>query len=178
MISNTITLILLAVITFIFVSLMVRSITNGITPTPTQLSVKQEVVRQVKPYHPSTVADFGAGWGTMAFAFAKEFQSTKVYAYETSFIPFLYMKGMVRLRGFSNVVVIKNDFFATSPDQFDLIYCYLYTKAMRELSITLSDYRGVVISNTFSLPGITPSSAVHVSSWNTTTPIYIYRKNH
>lgn len=174
MISNTVTLILLAIVTFIFVSLMISSITNGITPTPTQLSVKQEVIRQAKPYDPSTIADFGAGWGTMAFAFAKEFKSAKVYAYETSFIPFIYMKGMVRVRGISNVVVIKKDFLTVSPDQFDLIYCYLYTKAMRELSITLSDYRGVVISNTFSLPGITPSSSVQVSSWNTTTPIYIY----
>lgn len=178
MISNTVTLILLAIVTFIFVSLIISSITNGITPTPTQLSVKQEVIGQAKPYDPSTIADFGAGWGTMAFAFAKEFKSAKVYAYETSLIPFIYMKGIVRVRRISNVVVIKKDFLTVSPDQFDLIYCYLYTKAMRELSITLSDYSGVVISNTFSLPGITPSSSVQVSSWNTTTPIYIYRENH
>ncbi|KGP91143.1 hypothetical protein N780_17455 [Pontibacillus chungwhensis BH030062] len=128
MISNAITLILLAIITFIFISLLIRSITNGITPTPTHPNVKKEVVRQVHASPPFTVADFGAGWGTMAFAFAKEFKSAKVYAYETSLIPFLYMKGMVRLRGYSNVIVIKKDFFTASPEQFDLIYCYLFTR--------------------------------------------------
>ncbi|QST00437.1 methyltransferase [Pontibacillus sp. ALD_SL1] len=176
MITNAMTVILLATITFILVSIVLRSFTNGITPTPTSLKVKQEVIRVAEAYNPSTIADFGAGWGTMAIAFSKEFPTATVYAYETSLIPFLYMKGMIRLRGYRNIVVIRKDFFTASPEQFDLIYCYLFTRAMRELSITLSTYRGVVISNTFSLPGVTPYSSVQVSSWNITTPIYIYRE--
>ncbi|MCD5325429.1 MULTISPECIES: methyltransferase [Pontibacillus] len=175
MISNALTLILLALILLILISIVTRSSKNGITPTPTSPKVKEEVTAIVKNYTPTTIADFGAGWGTMAFALAKEFPHTDIYAYETSLVPYLYMKGMAKLKGYSNVRILKKDFFTVRAGEFDLIYCYLFTGAMKQLSPMFASYNGTVISNTFALPNTVPTATKNVASWLGTTPIYIYK---
>ncbi|MYL34908.1 methyltransferase [Pontibacillus yanchengensis] len=161
--------IVLIVVILSLLSIAYFSIKNGITPTPTNTRVKKEVLSLTKSYQPMKVADFGAGFGTMAFGFAKTFPNARVDAYETSWIPFFLMKARLRMSDHANLYIWKKDFFHVDSSQYDVVFCYLYVDAMTKLRNKASPTR--LITHTFALPGHHPEKQVSIG----VTPIYVYK---
>ncbi|KGP74509.1 class I SAM-dependent methyltransferase [Pontibacillus yanchengensis] len=159
----------LLVVMFSFVSIMYFSIKNGITPTPTSARIKKEILSLTKSYQPMTIADFGAGFGTMAFAYAKAFPNARVDAYETSWIPFFLLKVRQRMNGYANLHIWKKDFYLVDSSRYDVVFCYLYGGAMTKLSRQVSSTR--LITHTFALPSHQPEEHISMGM----TPIYVYK---
>ncbi|MFD1020803.1 hypothetical protein [Thalassobacillus hwangdonensis] len=139
--------------TLTLVSLLLYTWKNGIGPTPTSRRTIKKVLAYTKEVKPASIAELGAGWGTVAFAFAKAFPDTRITAYETSPVPYLYMKLRLLLQPQDNLVILRKNFLTESLDTYDFLYCYLYTGGMIQLQENLRTYEGWILSNTFAFRG-------------------------
>ncbi|MCP3030133.1 hypothetical protein LF817_02125 [Halobacillus sp. A1] len=156
---------------------LIDSARNGITPTPTTNKEKTAALQIAQPMNPSTIADLGAGFGTMAFSLAEQFPDAKVTAYETATIPWLFLKIRKIVQPRKNVIIKKTDFMNEQLYTYDLLYTYLYPKAMDRLQVKLQHEPTTLISNCFAMPDWNPSLIWPVESKVTYGSIYLYRRN-
>ena len=56
----------------------------GISPTPTSPRVAQKLLEVLPNLHSGKIAEFGSGWGTLAFALARQFPQSEIIAIEIS----------------------------------------------------------------------------------------------
>lgn len=167
----------LAVIFFVWLSVVLWTLRNGISPMPTAAKVRHKVLSLVPPETQGTIVDLGSGWGNMTMQFAKLFPHCQVVGYETSLIPYYVSKMWAFFDRTPNIKFVRRNFFKVPLSQISLIYCYLYPGAMKKLVSKFNEELNpgtIIISNTFSLPGWEAVKILEVKDlYNTRVYVYI-----
>ncbi len=158
-------------------SIVIYSLRNGIPPMPTSRKVKQQLfdlLRQEKIQ--GNIFELGAGWGTLAFPLAKHYHDCKVFAYENSFIPYMFCRLLNLFLGYNNLTLYRKNFYDISLADADMVICYIYTVGMEKLKAKFEcelKERALVISHTFAVPYWKPANQVEVNDLYR-TKIYLY----
>ena len=150
----------------------------GITPTPTSPKVKRKLLEMSPSQLDGTIVELGSGWGTLAFALARRYPACQIEAYEISPIPYLFSKIVAQIGGYSNLTIMRRDFFTISLSHANLIFCYLYPGAMTRLQTKFENELpsgSFILSHTFALPGWKPIRIDFVD-YLYQTPVYLYQK--
>lgn len=161
---------------FFVVSIVYWSIKNGIPPTPTSPKVKAQLLKIPLRLESGIIYELGAGWGALAFAYAKKYPTLQVKAYETSWIPYAFCRLRIVLSPQPNLQFYRIDFFTIRLDDAALVVCYLHRAAMKKLQLKFDkelSSKCIVISHTFKIYGRTPDSIVEVADLYR-TKIYVY----
>ncbi|MBM7662657.1 hypothetical protein JOC85_003467 [Bacillus mesophilus] len=140
-------------------SIVLTSMRNRISPTPTSYRVKKELLKILLDETPTKVVDLGAGWGTLVFPIAKQHPNAKVVAYENSLIPFLFMKLRQLVSPTPNLSIERRNFYHADLSSFDLIVCYLFPRGMKKLKDKFNSElksNALIYTHTFSIPGWEP----------------------
>jgi len=169
----------LIVIFWVWLSVVLWTLKNGISPMPTSQKIQRKVLGSVPPETQGKVIDLGSGWGNMVVQFAKLLPQCQVIGYETSPIPFLFSKLWRRLSGLHNIQLSRKDIIKASIADAALVYCYLYPGAMKELQQKFDNELKpgtIVISNMFALPDWEPVQVLQVQDMYHTR-VYIYMKS-
>lgn len=167
------------VIFWVWMSVVVWSLKNGISPMPTSDKVRRKVLASIPPNTQGKIVDLGSGWGNMAIQLAKHLPHCQVIGYETSPIPYYFSKLWLYFDKLQNLAIEKNDFSNISLKDKSLIYTYLYPGAMKVLKKKFDDELTpgtIVISNTFAVPGWDPIQVLEVKDMYNTR-IYMYIKS-
>ncbi|MCP3029117.1 hypothetical protein [Halobacillus sp. A5] len=173
-----ITILVLIFTVGVTLTILIDSARNGITPTPTTSKEKSAILNISKNMAPQSVADLGAGFGTMAFSLAEQFPDAKVTAYESAIIPWIFLlirRNVIQRR--SNLVIRRKNFMREDLSAYDLFYTYLYPRAMDQLELKLKNHPLTLISNCFTMPHWKPSLIWPVESKTSYGSIYLYRRN-
>ena len=165
-------------ILWVWFSVILWSMKNGISPMPSSDKAKKKVLAAIPHETQGVVVDLGSGWGNMVSGIARLLPHCQVIGYETSPIPYFLSKFWKKIEGLSNLKIIRKDFFDISLKDVSLVYCYLYPAAMEKLKVKFEKELKpgtVVITNTFAIPGWEP-----VKIWQLAdmyhTRIYVYVK--
>ena len=151
------------------VSIIYYTLKLGISPMPTTRKARSAILSLLPSKVQGEVVELGSGWGGMALELARKYPSCQVTAYELSWVPFLFSQ----LRGRpSNLEWRRQDFLKADLSSVKLVVVYLYPGAMQKLASLLPP-DAIIISNTFALPGRTPTAIVHLDDLYR-TPIYLY----
>jgi SAM-dependent methyltransferase len=167
---------ILALIVLSLLSIMLWTLKNGITPTPTSAKVKKIIFQSLPPIAPGAIVDLGSGFGSMAFALADRFPHHKVIGYETSPLPYWISQCRLLLCKRQNLQFQRLDFFHVPLTNTSLVYCYLYASIMPKIASKLSlelPPHAVVVSNTFALTHWTPTNQISINDLYH-TEIYIF----
>lgn len=120
---------------------------------PISAKAKKKVLAHLpilKPKNP--IFELGSGWGGMAFSLAKHYNNNSVIAIERSFIPYIWSQIFYRRH---NLIFLRKDFTQVSLENSELVFCYLFSKAMIALEEKFQNElppNSYVISHVFSLP--------------------------
>jgi hypothetical protein len=151
-------IIFFALLVWALLSIVIWSIRNGISPTPTSTKAMPALLKNLPEEIHGTVYELGSGWGSLAFALAKRYPHHQVVAIESSPVPFWISKAMALFLQPPNLVLIRKNFFEIPLRDAGLVVCYLYPGAMEALKPKLEaelPSGAWVISNTFAVPGWT-----------------------
>lgn len=152
----------------------------GITPTPTSTKVKKQILHLLPKNIRGEIVELGSGWGTLAFALARQFPCNAVRGYEISLIPYLLSLGVAHWFSYPNLRLIREDFFNVSLTQASLVVCYLYPEAMMRLKVKFERELApetYILSHTFAIPGWIPVAFARAPDLYQ-TPIYLYQMRH
>lgn len=156
MIETIISLSVMTLFILIAASIVYYSSKNGITPAPTLNIGKQGLLGLLdRKKINGNIYELGSGWGTLAFALAKQYAHCNVIGYENSIVPCLFSKIYHQFQGLRNLKLVRKDFYTTSLNDADLVVCYLYTGAMVKLRTKFeSELKkgAIVVSHTFAVP--------------------------
>jgi hypothetical protein len=177
MLETTISCCILALFIFISVSIVYYSSKNGITPAPTLEKAKQGLLgllarRKIN----GNIYELGSGWGTLAFALAKQYAHCNVIGYENSIVPCLFSQIRNLFTGCGNLKLACKDFYTTPLNDADLVVCYLYSGAMEKLRTKFeSELKkgAIVVSHTFAVPYWRPAEEIVVDDIYR-TKVYLY----
>lgn len=149
----------------------------GISPTPTSPRVSQKLL-ELLPHLPSgKIAEFGSGWGTLAFALARQFPQCEIIAIEISPVPYFCSWLVSKWCNYPNLHLQWRDFFDYPLHSTTMVICYLYPGAMEKLKSKFEAELGpeaYVASHTFAIPGWKPLTLAHADDLYR-TPMYIYQ---
>jgi hypothetical protein len=163
---------------WVWFSVILWSMKNGISPMPSSDKAKKKVLSAIPRETQGVVVDLGSGWGNMVAQFAKLLPHCQVIGYETSPIPFFLSKCWKRAEGLTNLKLIRKDIFDVPLHDVSLVYCYLYPAAMEKLKDKFEKELKagtVIITNTFAIPGWEPVQIFQLSDMYHTR-IYVYVK--
>lgn len=161
------------------ISIVYWSFVNGISPMPTSPKVKAHLLEISLKLNSGAIFELGAGWGTLAFAFAKKYPARQVKAYETSWMPYLFCCLRKWISPQPNLQIYRLNFFKVPLDDAALVICYLYRGAMLKLKSKFDlelTSGAVILSNTFKLPNVKADYIIHVDDLYS-TQIYVYYWN-
>lgn len=144
---------------------------------PTSFKVKRKLIEELPDTFEGKIADLGSGWGTLLFALAEKYPHAKIIGYETSPIPYFVSKILCCLKGKKNIQLQRVDFFEIPWEQFDMVICYLYPGAMREIEKKVPELHknALLVSHTFALSDRKPGKEVECPDLYR-TKIYFYWK--
>jgi len=168
----------LILILWVWFSVILWSMKNGISPMPSSDKAKKKVLSAIPPKTQGTVLELGSGWGNMATQIAKILPHCQVIGYETSPVPYYFSQIWKRIDRVPNLKLIRKDFFEVSLKDASLIYCYLYPGAMERLKVKFDNELKpgtVIITNTFAVPGWEPVQSFQLGDMYHTR-IYVYVK--
>lgn len=166
----------LLLIFLVFLLFCLEAFQWGIGPSPTSPKVGKLCLEMVSSLEVSQIYELGSGSGNMACALAKQFPEAKVRAFEGARLIYLISK-LCSLFYPANIQTYRRDFFDESLYQADLIFCYLYPKAMERLSKKFEkELRPgtYVLSHTFSIPNKLPQKVLRAPDLYQ-TPVYLYQ---
>lgn len=126
---------------------------------------------------PLKVIDLGCGAGTLLVPLAKEFPQHQFVGYDWDW--FVTKIICFRTRKFANVTIVRDDFMKADFKIYDLLLCFLDTKAAEDLSLDLKDKikeNAVIISSAFELKDMQPSEILDAKSYGMPLKVFIYRK--
>ncbi len=149
----------------------------GISPMPTSGSVRKELLSFLPPSFEGTIFELGSGFGHLAIFLSKKFSSSRVFAYELSYVPYLWSLLWKKAAQRENLSIQRKDFFEISFAKAGLVTCYLFPKAMEKLKekLTAELPKGsYVLSHTFAFRGWTPIRMIEAKDLGRTR-IYLYR---
>lgn len=159
------------------ISIVYKTIVNGISPMPSSVKVISAVLKELESLPKVTILELGSGWGSIAFPLAKKYPASSILGYENSAVPYIYSRLKNILYSYENLKLFYGDFFKRDLSVADVVICYLYPGAMAKLSEKLKNELkpgSWVISNTFALPGWTPKKIIELNDLYH-TKVYLYQ---
>ncbi|MNH91175.1 hypothetical protein D3C73_437260 [compost metagenome] len=148
-----------------------------------RIAVANEINRL--PLH-RTIVEAGSGWGTLALHLVRHCPGIQVTGIENSPVPWWFSRLLARLHvqfqskavaaTRSSLAWVYGDMYDYDFESADVVVCYLYPGAMKQLSEVLSErlLPGTrIISICFVLPGWRAERVITCSDLFR-TPIYIY----
>ena len=126
---------------------------------------------------PLKVIDLGCGTGTLLLPLAKEFPEHEFVGYDWDW--FVSKIIAFRCRKLKNVKIIRDNFMNADFKSYDLLLCFLDTKAADDLSLDLNGKlkkSAVVISSAFEIKDMQPSEIIDAKSYGMPLKVYIYGK--
>lgn len=149
-------------------------LTNRTTWRALQALITAEVRDQQKPL---TVTDVGCGLGGALLFLARQCPDAKFVGIESAPLPYAVARLRVAFSGLSNLSIRYGDLWKQDLGPFDLVYCFLspepmprlYDKAKSEMQPDK-----LLISNSFSVPGITANDIIKVED-RRETELLVYR---
>lgn len=163
----------LCVVLLILFLLLLFTLKNGVSPTPTSNQVRAALFTNLPEIKEGTIVELGSGWGNLAFPLSKKYPHCKVIGYENSPIPFLYS---ALLNHHSNLKIVRGDFFEKSLQGVSLVVCYLFPKGMGMIREKLEkelDVGAQVVSHTHPIPQWKPKEVIEVNDQDHSI-IYLY----
>ena len=157
-------------------SIVVTTLRIGISPQPSTRKARNALLDLAPKEISGSIAELGSGWGGLAFALAKRYPQTQVYAYELSFVPYLFSRLRLKLQGPKNLHFVRQDFLSVDLHQTSLLVTYLFPGGMDHIAEQLVpklQQETILLSNTFALPGYTPQEKVILPDLYR-TPVYRY----
>ena len=175
---DILSLIILVVVALSGASIVIYTLENGISPSPTGGKVKRHLLRVLNELPASNrIYELGSGWGTLAFPIAAQFPDSSVIGYENSIVPFAASRIRQAFSTTGNLNLHWANFFKVDLSDAGLVVCYQSPDNMSslrpKLEAELSD-NAYVVSNTFAVPGWKPTKTVRADDLFKTI-IYIYR---
>jgi len=159
-------------------SIVIYSLLLGISPMPSSKKAKEAILKLLpKKMAGETIYELGSGWGGLALKLAKLHPDARVVAYERSPIPYFVSIARKHLLRRNNLTILRKNFFGQNLTDAKAVVCYLFPKAMRQLSRKLQKElpeNCTVISNLFALEGWESGESFYLDDWGA-TPIYRYR---
>ena len=170
--------IILIVVALSGASIVIYTMENGISPSPTGGKVKRHLLEILEDIPPGTrIYELGSGWGTLAIPVARMFPDTPVTGYENSIVPYIASELRLAALSLKNLDLHWQNFFKVDLSDATLIVCYQSPGTMSllrpKLEAELSD-NTYVVSNTFTIPGWTPTETFRTNDLFRTR-IYVYR---
>lgn len=138
------------------ISLLGFSVYSGISPMPSNRASTQAMLSMIPVDFKGKIYDLGSGFGTLAYACARNLPEAKVVGIEISPIPYIISKICFRRK---NLKFVHKNFLKMNLMEADLSLCYLYPGGMEKLS---KKHVSHLISNYFALPDKTPISILEV----------------
>ena len=170
-------LIILIVVALSGASIVIYTLENGISPSPTGAKVKRRLLEVMADLPaPNDIRELGSGWGTLALPIAKQFPDARVTGYENSIVPFVTSRLRWMMASTSNLRLLWTNFHSIDLADADVIVCYQSPGNVSNLRPKFEEEladRAIVVSNTFAVPGWTPSETHRVDDLFKTR-IYIY----
>ncbi len=173
--------IILILFVFSFFSIVIWTLSNGISPMPTgkkaEKAIIQLILENFNTNAQGNILELGSGFLTLARPINKLIPEKKILAYETSTVPYLFSKLMKCFCCNDNLTVLKQDFFTSDFTNACLIVCYLYPGAMAKLKEKFKNELksgAMIVSNTFAIPGWTPLKTIIIDDLYH-TKIYLYK---
>ncbi|MGD8833893.1 MAG: methyltransferase [Desulfobacteraceae bacterium] len=177
MLETIISCCILALFVFIGGSIVYYSSKNGITPAPTLDKAKQGLLGLLaRKKINGNIYELGSGWGTLAFALAKQYAQCNVIGYENSIVPYMFSQVRHLFTDCENLKLVCKDFYTTPLNDADLVVCYLYTGAMVKLRNKFENELkkgAIVVSHTFAIPHWIPAEEIVVDDMYR-NKIYLY----
>ena len=175
---DIISLIILAGVAISGASIVLYTLENGISPSPTGGKVKKHLLNILADQQSGCqIYELGSGWGTLALPIANLFPASRVIGYENSIVPFLASKLRLAISSTKNLELRRANFFEVDLSNATLVVCYQSPGNMGNLrpkfEAELSD-GSYVVSNTFAVSGWKPTETYRVDDMFKTR-IYVYR---
>ena len=127
---------------------------------------------------PLKVIDLGCGTGGLLLPLAKKFPEHQFVGYDWDFFVCQILKW--RARKLTNLAVVCDNFLKAKLQDYDLLLCFLDTKAANELSLKVSQEikpDTMIISSAFELKDLTPSEVFDAKSYGMPLKVYVYKNS-
>jgi precorrin-6B methylase 2 len=164
-------------------SIVFESLRNGISPMPASAKVRHAVADEINRLSKGgTILEAGSGWGTLAIHLARQCPGWKIIGIENSPVPLwvsrFFWRCISAVNGSSLVSIsfIKGNIYTYPYAEVDVIVCYLYPGAMKQLSEIANNRLSPgtrIISVCFALPGREPECIVTCGDLYR-TKVYVY----
>jgi hypothetical protein len=125
----------------------------------------------------ASVADLGAGVGTVAVPLARRLPGVRVDAWERAPVPFLLTRARALMFARRNVSVHAADFWQAPLGGFDLVFAFLSPVVMERLAVKVrAEMRPgtLFVSAAFECPGWVPERTLVLAD-RRETRVYVYR---
>lgn len=183
--------IVFGIVLILFLTLIVWTKINGISPMPSSRKARREMVSAVAAVRDQIVSkgpaaagrnvrivELGCGWGSVLRPMARKMPDCTFTGYETSPLPCLFSSFSVWILGLKNIEVIRKNFFYADLEGTDVIVCYLHPEGMERLEEKLFQSPPkplfYLVSNTFQVSGLRPDSRTVVNDLFRSA-IYVYK---
>lgn len=161
----------------ILMSILIDTLRMGISPMPTSTKCRHLLQQILPDFTQSKIYDLGSGWGGVLCLLEKKYPKSSIVGIEGAWIPAVISKLFVFLSRKKRVRIHIKNMFSHSLKDADLVYCYLYPKAMTKLSAKLRNELSegtFVISSVFALPGWEPLKVYNCNDLYR-SHIYVYQ---
>ncbi|MDD5340973.1 MAG: methyltransferase domain-containing protein [Patescibacteria group bacterium] len=146
-------------------------------PTPKRIILKMIELAGIKPHE--RVCDLGSGTGRIVIQIAKEHKENLVVGIEKSFFLRLFTRIRLLFHPFINrrIQIINQDFFNMEIFDFEVIFCFLTSEAMRRLTPKFNNLKsgGRVISYMFPIENASAFREI-TEAVTASDNIYVYQK--
>lgn len=170
-------LITVAALLFAIVTIAWSTVRVGISPMPSSLKARHEMLLATENSTEGPVIDLGSGWGTLVIPLARKYPARKIIGYELSLVPWLVSLVLKYALHLDNLSLYRQDFRKTNLAGAAILVCYLHPGGMKALQHMLQQEAAGeirIISNTFALPGFPPARVIPLDDLFKTR-IYIYQ---
>ena len=181
------TLVLIALVSFIFFLILLKIIFSVLTiffTFPPSISSERRMIRDVNSEIKSASAnnkifyDLGSGSGRVCLAIAKEFPSLKVRGIEKFKPVFWLSKLKNHLQHKQNLELINHDFFETNLSDADFIFVFLTGSFLKKLAPKFKKEAKkdcLIFSNNFPIDQLNLYKKIPYNDLFTKRHLYIYK---
>lgn len=170
------------IVTLIFLagmSIVLITMKTGVSPMPSTGRARRAIMNAVEENADSgTIADLGAGWGTLVIALARKYPGRLIVGYELSFVPWLFSLMLKYVLRLNNVTFYRQNFLAADLSHIPVIVCYLFPSGMALLEEKLKKEMKqdmLIVSSTFAFPTFKPLKVLNIDDIYR-SPVYIYHQ--